>query len=144
MELEDIENVDKKNVEYINFFYYFLDDNDKLYFSMKNKYNLIKENFISKEEIFDQISYGKNKFLEKKYKLISILVHNNNSNPLESKTNNDSFVFETNGLSDIQLNKTYKPFLKLNSIHVTFKIKQNKCDRTKRNKNYFKKTLKNI
>ena len=82
MELEDIENVDKKNVEYINFFYYFLDDSDKLYFSMKNKYNLIKENFISKEEIFDQISYGKNKFLEKKCKLISILVHNNNSNAL--------------------------------------------------------------
>ena len=112
MEIQEIENIEKKDVNNVTFFFYFLNntqDND-LYFFTKDKYNLKKPNVISKEELFNQISLGKKKCVEKKSKLVSILVHNNYSDPLQFNKSNDSFVHETNGLTDITFNKTYKEF----------------------------------
>ena len=149
MEIEEIENIEKKNVNNVMFFFYFLNNNedsdDNLYFFSKNKYNLKNPNIISKEELFNQISLGKKKFIEKKSKLVSILIHNNYSDPLEFIKTNDSFVHETNGLTDITFNKTHKEFLKLNSIHVVFKVNDvNSNNNTKKNLKYNRRTRKNI
>lgn len=146
MEIEEIENIEKKDVNNVTFFFYFLnntEDND-LYFFTKDKYNLKKPNVISKEELFNQISLGKKKCIEKKSKLVSILVHNNYSDPLQFNKSNDSFVHETNGLTDITFNKTYKEFLKLNSIHIVFKINDVNNNNTKKNLKYNRRTRKNI
>ena len=146
MEIEEIENIEKKDVNNVTFFFYFLNntqDND-LYFFTKDKYNLKKPNVISKEELFNQISLGKKKCIEKKSKLVSILVHNNYSDPLQFNKSNDSFVHETNGLTDITFNKTYKEFLKLNSIHIVFKINDVNNNNTKKNLKYNRRTRKNI
>ena len=147
MEIQEIENIEKKDVNNVTFFFYFLNntqDND-LYFFTKDKYNLKKPNVISKEELFNQISLGKKKCVEKKSKLVSILVHNNYSDPLQFNKSNDSFVHETNGLTDITFNKTYKEFLKLNSIHIVFKINDvNNNNSTKKNLHYNRRTRKNI
>ena len=147
MEIQEIENIEKKDVNNVTFFFYFLNntqDND-LYFFTKDKYNLQNPNIISKEKLFNQISLGKKKCIEKKCKLVSILIHNNDSDPLEFNKSNDSFVHETNGLTDITFNKTYKEFLKLNSIHIVFKINDvNNNNSTKKNLHYNRRTRKNI
>ena len=147
MEIEEIENIEKKDVNNVTFFFYFLNntENNDLYFFTKDKYNLKNSNVISKEELFHQISLGKKKCIEKKSKLVSILVHNNYADPLEFNKSNDSFVHETNGLTDITFNKTYKEFLKLNSIHIVFKVNDvNNNNSTKKNLNYNRRTRKNI
>ena len=53
MEIQEIENIEKKDVNNVTFFFYFLNntEDDDLYFFTKEKYNLKTPNIISKEEL---------------------------------------------------------------------------------------------
>mgnify|MGYP001265121836 CR=1 FL=1 len=135
----------KEDVKYIFFYSYFVDYNNIVQSCNKNKYKLNNDNVLSKEELYSLIQNSKNK-IEKPTKIVSILVHNNYTEPYEIDINdNNCFVYETNALNEITFNRTKKYLSKLNSIHVFFKInKINLSFTAKSLKNNNKKTKKNV
>jgi len=156
-----------ENLYYINLYFIYLDENDNIHKTKKDKHFFNNNNYVSKEELFKIIMKNKqinqNDFSEQeceKYKLIFLFKYNFTIEPSniphflknQSKTD-DLYLFPINSIEDVHFNKTIGMFQDLNSITIIYKkshfvnssISENKTNnenKTKkiRIKNLIKKT----
>lgn len=111
-----------EQVNYIFFYYCYIDENNDLIFIKKEKHNLTINNLLTSDNLINIIYNGKKKFTNRS-KVFSIVVHNNYKDPLIYLQENElpQYTYETNGLKDIKFQNTHKEFLKLNSVYIFYK-----------------------
>jgi len=134
---EEIEYNDfyKKNVRYINLFFFYLDKNKNIIRIQKEKKH-IDNNVIFKKELLDIIE-NKEIFLNKKYTIRDILKYNFN---LESENVYDfinssskyKFLIPLKNINDIFWEKTIEKFNHLNSLYFIFTNKNSMLSKTKK------------
>jgi len=110
-----------EQVNYIFFYYCYIDGNNNLIFTKKEKHNLTINNLLTSDNLINIIYNGKKKFTNRS-KVFSIIVHNNYEDPLIYLQKNElpQYTYETNGLKDVKFQNTHKEFLKLNSIYIFY------------------------
>lgn len=110
-----------EQVNYIFFYYCYIDDKKDLIFMKKEKHNLTVNNLLTSDDLINIIYRGKKKYTNKS-KVFSIVVHNNYDDPLSYLQKNDlpQYAYETNGLKDITFQNTHKEFSKLNSVYIFY------------------------
>jgi hypothetical protein len=156
--IDDFEKEDKlykdfylENLYYINLYFIYLDEYDRIHKTKKNKFFLNNNNYVSKEELFKIIMKNKevNQYesSKEKYKLLFLFKYNftmepsNISHFLKNQIITDDFyLFPINSIEDIHFNKTIGMFQDLNSITIIYKkTSLNTSSSSEMNKNKTKK-----
>ena len=116
------ENFYKENVDNVNIFYIYINNNNNIY-NIKKEELPISESILRKEKLVYLIKKYRNNN-QIKHNLISVLQYNIDISPDDIKdllkNKNLNFLSVKNSLNDIKWNDTIQYFKKINALYILF------------------------